>query len=112
MSPLCTCGYRRLDAVSGCVVSVQQFGFCRCGAAFICVWTIQISKVYIIRDKKSNQWSSVYCRTGVKCIIVTIVISNIDFESFHYAINLDAVSSFVVFSDFDYMFLSYRCTAS
>ena len=48
--------------------------------------------------------------SNIKCI--DLIIKYIDFESYHYAINLDVVSSFVVFSDFDYMFLSYRCTAS
>ena len=38
-----------------------------------------------------------YIDSAIKCIT---------FESFHYVINLDVVSSFVVFSDFDYMFPS------
>ena len=32
-------------------------------------------------------------------------INCVGFESIHYAINLDVVSSFMIFSDFDYMFL-------
>ena len=70
------CGCCRLGATGGCVVLVQQFGFHRCGAAFICVYAIQTSKVYMVRDKKSNQWSSVSCRIEVKGILVTIVISS------------------------------------
>ena len=38
-----------------------------------------------------------YMDSTIKCI---------GFESFHYAINLDVVSSFMVFSDFDSMFIS------
>ena len=33
------------------------------------------------------------------------IIKCIDFESIHYTINLDVVSFFMIFSDFDYMFL-------
>ena len=40
---------------------------------------------------------------NIKCIDSTI--KYIDFESFHYTISLYVVSSFMVFSDFDYMFL-------
>ena len=36
-------------------------------------------------------------------------IKYIDFKSFHYAINLDVVLSFMVFNDFDFMFLSMYC---
>ena len=39
-------------------------------------------------------------------IYVDLTIKCIDFQSFHYAINMDVISSFVDFSDFDYMFLS------
>ena len=39
-------------------------------------------------------------RLNIKCI---------DFESFHYSINLDVASFFVVFSNFDYMILSMYC---
>ena len=76
-----------------------------------------MSGLYTIKDKKSNKWSSVCCRTGIKSILVTII-SNlqtqllnvwVNFESFHYAINMDAVSSFVVFIDFDFMFLWVYC---
>ena len=62
------------------------------------------------RDKKSNQWSSVYYKTysihnsNIKYVDSTI--KYIDFESFYYVINLDVVLSFMVFNDFDYVFLS------
>ena len=42
-----------------------------------------------------------------KC--VDSIIKDIDFESIHYIINLDAVSSFMVFNDFDYIFLLMYC---
>ena len=45
--------------------------------------------------------------SNIKCVDSTI--KCIGFESFRYVINLDVVSSFVVFSDFDYMFLSMYC---
>ena len=60
----------------------------------------------MIRDNKSNQWSSVCYRTEVKCIIIDSIIKYIGFESFHYAISLNVVSSFMVLRNFDYMFLS------
>ena len=37
---------------------------------------------------------------------VDLIIKCIGFESFHYAINLKVVSSFMIFSDFNCMFLS------
>ena len=36
--------------------------FHRRGAALICVKEIQISKINMIKDNKSNQYSSIYCR--------------------------------------------------
>ena len=36
---------------------------------------------------------------------VDSTIKCISFESFHYTINLDVVSFFMIFSDFDYIFL-------
>ena len=45
--------------------------------------------------------------SNIKCIDSTI--KCIDFESFHYVISIDVVSSFMVFSDFDYTFLSIYC---
>ena len=52
-----------------------------------------------------ENWSQRYSshNSNIKC--VDLAIKCINFEWFHYAINLDVVSSFVVFSDFDYMFL-------
>ena len=49
-----------------------------------------------------QNWSQRYY-SDIKC--VDSIIKYIDFEPFHYAINLDVVSSFVVFNDFDSMFL-------
>ena len=45
--------------------------------------------------------------SNIKCVYSTI--KCIDFESFYYVINLDVVSSIVVFNDFNYMFLSMYC---
>ena len=45
--------------------------------------------------------------SNIKCVDSTI--KCISFESFHYVINLDYVSSFVGFNDFDYMFPSMYC---
>ena len=41
----------------------------------------------------------------IKCVDSIII----GFESFNYVINLDTISPFVVFSDFDFMFLSMYC---
>ena len=43
--------------------------------------------------------------SNIKCIDSTI--KYIGFESFYYVINLDVVSPFIVFSGFDFIFLSY-----
>ena len=45
--------------------------------------------------------------SNIKCVGLTI--KYIDFELIHCVINLDVVSLFMVFSDFDYMFLSMYC---
>ena len=42
--------------------------------------------------------------SNIKC--VNSIIKYIGFESFHYVINLNVVSSFMVFSSFDFIFLS------
>ena len=87
----------------------------RRSVTFICVRAIHTSKVYPIKDKKSNQWSLICCRTRIKGILATIysnikcvgsTIKYIGFEPINYAINLDVVSSYKVFNDFDFMFLS------
>ena len=41
------------------------------------VLAIQMSKVYIIKYDKSNQWSSICYRIRVISIIVIIVLSNV-----------------------------------
>ena len=70
-------------------------------------------KVYSISDNKSNQWSSNYNHryyghnSNIKYIGSTI--KCMDFEPIHYAINLDAISSSIIFSYFDFMFLSMYC---
>ena len=51
-----------------------------------------MSKVYTIKDKKSNQWSSVCCRTRVKGILVIIVILNVYIQ----LSNVYALSHFII----------------
>ena len=41
--------------------------------------------------------------SNIKCVGFNI--KCVGFEQIHYAINLDAVPSFMVFNDFDFMFL-------
>ena len=41
--------------------------------------------------------------SNIKCVDSTI--KCIGFESFHYTINIDVISSFMVFNDFDFIFL-------
>ena len=53
----------------------------------------------------SQMYYSYY--SNIKCIDLTI--KCIDFKSFHYVINLNVVSSFVVFNNFDSIFLSMYC---
>ena len=38
-----------------------------------------------------------------------LTIKCIGFDPIHYAINLDVFSSFIVFNDFDFIFLSIYC---
>ena len=72
--------------------------------------------MYKIRGKKSNQLSLVCYRTEVKRYsnnnnnikYIDSTIKCIGFESFHYTINLD-ISSFMVFNDFNSIFLTIYC---
>ena len=57
------CGCRRLGVACSCRRPSVTFVCRRCGAAFICVRAIQMSKVYPISNKKSNQWSTI-CYKG------------------------------------------------
>ena len=51
---------------------------CRChSATFICMRVIQTNKIYLISNKKSNQWSSICYIIGIIGILVIIVISNV-----------------------------------
>ena len=100
-----------------CVVSVQRFDFYRCNTILICVWAIQTSKVYKSKTKnqinvinilqnRSHRYSS--HKNNIK--YVDSVIKYIGFESIRYITNLDVVSSFMIFNNFDYIFLSiYSC---
>ena len=55
-----------------------------------------------ILQNLSQRYSS--HNSNIKCVDSTI--NCISFESFHNVINLNVVSSFMVFNGFDYMFLS------
>ena len=54
--------------------------------------------------KMLQNWSNRYYSHNINIKYVISTIKCIDFESIDYA-NLDVVSSFMIFSDFDYMFL-------
>ena len=56
-----------------------------------------------------QNWNQRYYshNSSIKCVDSTI--KCIGFKSFHYAINLDVVSSFMIFSNFDYIFISMYC---
>ena len=56
-------------------------------------------------QKLSHKYSS--HNSNIKCGNSTIKCRS--FELIHYAINLDVVSSYIIFSNFDYMFLSIYC---
>ena len=69
----------------------------------------QFERAKYIRSETRNQinscqyvanWSQRYYSHNSNIKFVDSTITCTDFESFHYAINLDYVSSFVVFSDF------------
>ena len=67
----------RLGAACGCRRLCAAF-VCYChDAVFICVRAIQTSKICPISDNKSNQWSSIYCKTEIIGILVIIVILNV-----------------------------------
>ena len=54
-----------------------RFGFRRRHVTFIYVLAIRTSKVYTIKNKKSNQMLLVCYRTGIKDILITIITSNV-----------------------------------
>ena len=56
-----------------------------------------------------QNWSQKYSshNNNINCVESTI--KCIGFKSFHYIINLDVISLFMVFSDFDYIFISMYC---
>ena len=65
--------------------------------------------VFLIIVSMLQNWCQRYSNhySNIKCVDSTI--KRIDFESFHYAINLNVVSSFVVFSDFNFIFILIYC---
>ena len=52
-----------------------------------------------------QNWSNRYYSHHINIKYVSLTIKCIDYESIDFA-NLDVVSSFMVFNDFNYMFLS------
>ena len=51
-------------------------------------------------------YNHMYYSYNNNIICVDSTITCIDFESFYYVINLDVISSYIVFNDLDSMFLS------
>ena len=87
-----------------------MFGFCHYGATFICVLVIRTKQeIKSMVVSMLQTWSQRYSshNSNIKCVDSTI--KCISFESFHYAINLNVVLFFMVFNDFDYMFISMYC---
>ena len=72
-----------------------------------------MSKTYPINDKKSNQYLSICYKIKIiskanhnsNIKYVGSIINYRSFESIHYIINLDIISSFIIFRDFNYIFL-------
>ena len=54
-----------------------------------------------------ENWNHTYSNHNNNIKYVNSIIKCIGFESIHYVINLDVVSFYMVFSNFDSMFLSY-----
>ena len=50
-----------------------------------------------------------YYSYNINIKYVDSIVKYIGFESFHYDINLDIISYFMIFSGFDYLFLSIYC---
>ena len=63
------------------------------------------SMVISILHNQSQKYSS--HNSNIKCVDSTI--KCIDFESFHYVINLDVGLSFMIFSSFDSIYLAMYC---
>ena len=114
LSSLYICDCRRFSAIGSCVISVQMFDFRHRDTTFICVLVIQASKLYRIKDKKIKSmvicmlqnFSLMYYSHNSNIKYVNSTIKCIGFKSIHYVINFDVVSFFVVFNDFNSMFLS------
>ena len=56
-----------------------------------------------------QNWSHRYSNHNSNIKYLGSIIKYIGFKLIHYAINLDVVSSFMVFSEFDSIFLSIYC---
>ena len=56
-----------------------------------------------------HNYNHMYFSYNNNIICVDLTIKCIDFESFYYAMNLDVISSYIVFNDLDSMFLSMYC---
>ena len=53
-----------------------------------------------------QNWSHGYYshNSNIKCVDITI--KYVGFKRIHYTINLDVISSFMIFNDFSYIFMS------
>ena len=60
-----------------------------------------------VNDRQyATYWSQIYSSHNSNIKYINSTIKYIDFELFHYTINSNIVSFFVVFSNFDYIFIS------
>ena len=67
---IAVCRYHCLGAVCDYHLLGAMFIYHHFGTSFICVRVIQMSKLYPINNKKSNQWLSIYCKIeiiGILC---------------------------------------------
>ena len=56
-----------------------------------------------------HNYNHMYYSYNNNIICVDSTIKCIDFELFYYVINLNVISSYIIFSDLDSMFLSIYC---
>ena len=66
--------YYRFSATFVCRRFDAMFIYRHRRTTFICIRMIHTSKIYLISDKKLNQWSSICYRTEIIGFLVIIVI--------------------------------------
>ena len=96
--------YRYLDATSDCVdnfvfVVAMQFIF-----VFERFKQIKYIKLETINKISGCQYAIKYSNYDSNIKHIDSTINCIGFELIHYTININVVLSFMIFSDFDYMF--------